>query len=114
MQTIEVREAAMLNVMAASKHLLCVCLVVGVPFIARPTRADLAPDCNGLNIDGRPSWANELQIQVPGCPDPVDRDEYNLSYIGHDEPSVVFYSDKPHSASNLQWEFVLPSSVFPK
>ena len=97
-----------------NKYLFCLSLVIGVPFIAQPARADLAPDCNGLAIDGSPNSTNELRIEVPGCPDRIDRDEYNLPYIGHDEPSMLFYSDKPHSASNLQWEFVLPSSVFPK
>lgn len=95
------------------KYLLCMSLVVGVPFIAQPARADLAPDCNGLSFDGSQSSAYELRIQVPGCLDPIDRDEYNLPYIGHDEPSMIFYSDKPHSASNLRWEFVLPKEHAP-
>jgi hypothetical protein len=103
----------MLKVKTVKRCLLCVCLVVGVPFIAQPTRADLAPDCNGLDLYGWPNSANELHIPVPGCPDPIDRDEYNRPYIGHDEPTVIFYSDKPHSASNLQWEFVLPREHAP-
>src|SRR5262249_684407 len=52
-------------------------------------------------------------LAVPGCPDPIGSNEYNGGYIGHDEPNIVFYSDKPHSASNLQWEFVLPREHAP-
>jgi hypothetical protein len=92
-----------------NKYLFCLSLVIGVPFIAQPARSQLAPDCNGLTSDGSPSSA----IAVPGCPDPIDRVEYNEPYIGHDEASVLFYSDRPHSASNLQWEFVLPTEHAP-
>src|SRR5438045_9525533 len=91
------------------RHLLYACLLVGVSFVAQPTRAEFPSDCNSLDSYGRPIPA----IQVPGCPDPIGRNEYNGRYIGHDEPSVVFYSDKPHSANNLQWEFVLPREHAP-
>jgi hypothetical protein len=99
-----------------TKHLtyLFLGLAAAAALMAQPAAADIAPDCNGLSFDGRQtSSANEPQVQVPGCMDRIDRDEYDLPYVGHDEPSVVFYSEKPHSASNLRWEFVLPTENAP-
>ena len=78
-------------------------LVFAVCIVSQSSKADVGPDCNGLSFDGTPGG-----LQIPGCPDRRDRLEYGLPYIGHDEPTVIFYSNEPHSASNLQWEIVLP------
>jgi len=62
-------------------------------------------DCNGFSATQKPLKANMT------CSDP--RGDYgqraydNGHYIGHDEPSVGFYSMVPHSGNNLQWEFTL-------
>jgi hypothetical protein len=71
--------------------------------VLHSAKADVGADCNGLSFDGTPGG-----LQIPGCPDRGDRSEYDLPYIGHDEPTVIFYSNEPHSASNLQWEIMLP------
>lgn len=99
----------MLNVKAMSRICpACVTWLACPSSLNRPEPS--SPGCNGLDFYGRPSWANE---GVPGCPDPIGSNEYNGRYIGHDEPNVVFYSDKLHSASNLRWEFVLPREHAP-
>src|SRR5205823_11774771 len=32
----------------------------------------------------------------------------NGHYIGHDEPSIGFFSSAPHSGNNMQWDVTLP------
>jgi hypothetical protein len=63
-------------------------------------------DCNGLSKIQKPLLRTNL------CSDPRgpqgDRFYDNGAYIGHDEPSVGFYSDAPKSGNNMQWEIVLP------
>jgi hypothetical protein len=63
-------------------------------------------DCNGHS-----------QIQKPLRPQDIctdffdpdgDRGYDNGYYIGHDEPSIGFFSPLPHSGNNVQWEFNLP------
>lgn len=65
-----------------------------------------ALDCNGFSLVQKP-------IRPQGsCTD--FRDEYggrgydNGHYIGHDEPSVGFFSAVPRSGNNVQWEITLP------
>jgi hypothetical protein len=62
-------------------------------------------DCNGLSTIQRPIKDDLV------CADfffgSQGRGEDNGTYIGHDEPSVGFYSESPHSGNNVQWEFRL-------
>lgn len=44
----------------------------------------------------------------PLCAEPVDSLGYEGRYTGHDEPSVLFYSDRPGSGNNSQYRLVLP------
>ena len=37
------------------------------------------------------------------CPDVAESDDVFGSYIGHDEPSAVFYSNKPGSGNHMQY-----------
>lgn len=62
-------------------------------------------DCNGLSQVQRPVKAHGLctDFQLGG-----ERGEIGDVYIGHDEPSVGFYSTTPGSGSNVQWEITLP------
>ena len=68
-----------------------------------PARGGL--DCNGLS-----------KIQSPVRPHDIcadfrlgnERGEDNGVYIGHDEPSVGFYSTAKHSGNNVQWDVTLP------
>ena len=62
-------------------------------------------DCNGL------SPAQRLFKEDMTCADfsfgKQARGEDNEHYIGHDEPSIGFYSQTPPSGNNMQWEFQL-------
>lgn len=52
----------------------------------------------------------------PGtCPDTRQRTNYEGRYVGHDEPSVLFYSTQPGSGNSNQWRLRLPheSPVLP-
>ena len=46
---------------------------------------------------------------APLCPDPVDPLSYEGRYIGHDEPSLVFYSTVPGSGNSVQYTLRLPT-----
>jgi hypothetical protein len=63
-------------------------------------------DCNGLSKIQKPLLRTNL------CTDPRGlqggRFEENGVYVGHDEPSIGFYSDLAKSGNDMQWEIVLP------
>src|SRR5712692_3835062 len=66
-------------------------------------------DCNGLS----PLYPNAPFATI--CVDPSSnanswngRFYDNGYYIGHDEPSVQFFSDVPGSGYNLEWAITLP------
>lgn len=68
-----------------------------------PARGGL--DCNGFSKIQKPLKAHDI------CADPRnghDRAEDNGKYIGHDEPSIGFFSSLPHSGNNMQWDLTLP------
>jgi hypothetical protein len=68
-----------------------------------PARGGL--DCNGFSKIQNPLKAHDI------CADPKsgkDRAEDNGHYIGHDEPSIGFFSSAPHSGNNMQWDLTLP------
>ena len=69
-----------------------------------------ALDCNGFS----PIQRSVKRTMV--CTDPRSvedgkpaRFEDNGHYIGHDEPSIRFLSDRPGSANNVTWNEMLPS-----
>ena len=44
------------------------------------------------------------------CPDLANPQEvYGSEYVGHDEPSLLFYSDRPGSGNQMQYNMRLPS-----
>jgi len=62
-------------------------------------------DCHGLSRIQKPLKADDI------CADPrngKDRAEDNGVYVGHDEPSIGFYSSVPRSGNTVQWEVTLP------
>jgi hypothetical protein len=90
-------------------------LIIGMLtlFIITPANAKLATlpasgglDCNGLSKVQKSVKPNGI------CTDfrlGDERGEDNGVYIGHDEPSIGFYSNTPGSGNNVQWEFTLPT-----
>ncbi len=62
-------------------------------------------DCNGFSTVQAPVDLN-LQCRQPLGPNGVYAD--NGYYVGHDEPTVDFYSNVPGSGNNMTYKFVLP------
>src|SRR5689334_17911660 len=48
------------------------------------------------------------------CPDVADSDEVFGHYVGHDEPSALFYSNKPGSGNRLRYTLRLPRDPSPR
>jgi hypothetical protein len=63
-------------------------------------------DCNGFSMIQKPLRPQQSCADIRGPNG--GRFEDNGHYIGHDEPSIGFYSQVPSSGNNLQWEFTLP------
>jgi hypothetical protein len=96
---------------------LAVATAGSVPALAGTgTTTQVAPnktgalDCNGFS----PIQQSVKRTMV--CTDPRSfeggkpaRFEDNGHYIGHDEPSIRFLSDRPGSANNVTWNETLPS-----
>jgi hypothetical protein len=61
-------------------------------------------DCNGLSPIQR-TFKHMFCADLLGD---EGRGEDNGVYIGHDEPSMAFNSDAPHSGNAMQWTFKLP------
>ena len=47
------------------------------------------------------------------CPDVADPTKVFDEYVGHDEPSAVFYSNKPGSGNRKQYQVTLPHDPSP-
>ena len=47
------------------------------------------------------------------CPEVTNAQESFGEYVGHDEPSAVFYSNKPGSGNRNQYQVVLPHDPSP-
>jgi hypothetical protein len=49
------------------------------------------------------------------CPDLADNGPVygQDEYVGHDEPSLLFYSNKPGAGNNMQYQFTLPNDPTP-
>ncbi len=45
----------------------------------------------------------------PLCAEPAEPLNYEGNYIGHDEPSVLFYSNTPGSGTNQRYQLTLPT-----
>lgn len=65
-------------------------------------------DCNGLSPIQKPIKAGDICTDPRGLDDGYSRFYDNGRYIGHDEPSVGFYSRAPNSGNNMQWQITLP------
>jgi hypothetical protein len=42
------------------------------------------------------------------CPDPSSRQNYDGDYVGHDEPALLFYSNRSGSGNSANWVLKLP------
>ncbi len=69
-----------------------------------PARGGL--DCNGYSKIQRPIRAHDICADFVGYDGSRGYD--NGHYVGHDEPTVNFFSNAPGSGSNMQWQVTLP------
>lgn len=86
-------------------------LLVGLTWLVFPlfSMAQFPPrgglDCNGFSKIQKPMKPWDI------CADPKigkERAEDNGHYVGHDEPSIGFFSSRPRSGNNMQWDITLP------
>ncbi|MHB8816852.1 MAG: hypothetical protein ACYDAE_26810, partial [Steroidobacteraceae bacterium] len=63
-------------------------------------------DCNGLSQIQKPLRPQMTCADFKGDYDHRGFD--NGRYIGHDEPSLEFFSTAPRSGNSVQWDFTLP------
>lgn len=74
------------------------------------SQAQFAPvgslDCNGFSLIQKPLRLVDACTDLRGLNG--QRAEDNGHYIGHDEPSMGFYSSVPNSGNNMQWLITLP------
>jgi hypothetical protein len=93
----------------AAVPVLAAAAVFGAPASAQgmnasPSAAQLSP-----NSHIRPDCAVSRL-----CPDVAESDEVFGHYVGHDEPSAVFYSNKPGSGNTMQYTLRLPRDPSPQ
>lgn len=80
------------------------------PLTARAASPQFAPrgelDCNGYSKIQQPVKRNFPCADITGLHG--ERGEDNGHYIGHDEPSTQFLSNRPGSGNNVRWDITLP------
>lgn len=83
-------------------------LMSGFPVAAQNASGTLGGglDCNGYS----PISKNVKPFMVCADPRGLNGKSFydNGWYIGHDEPSIQFFSDQPNSGNNMIWEVTLP------
>lgn len=81
------------------------------PAAAHAAKATVAArgnlDCNGDSNIQKPLKTYDICTDLRGL-SPGERGEDNGNYVGHDEPSVQYISNKPGSGNNVQWTLTLP------
>ncbi|MBA2288257.1 MAG: hypothetical protein H0W02_22510 [Ktedonobacteraceae bacterium] len=107
-----------------SKRFLTLCAMVAIIALAVPVATfvvssrntakaaslTFAPqgnlDCNGFSKIQKPLRAHDYctDFKSPNG----ERGEDNGHYVGHDEPSIQFFSSQPHSGNNVKWSITLP------
>ena len=92
----------------AAVPVLAVTALVGVPASAQGVNA--SPTAPRLTPNSRVSL-NCVVSRL--CPDVAESDEVFGHYVGHDEPSALFYSTKPGSGNRMQYTLRLPRDPSP-
>ena len=64
-------------------------------------------DCNGFSNVQKPVKSDLLCQDFAGYDQGRGYD--NGHYVGHDEPTLNFFSNSPGSANNMQWQVTLPT-----
>ncbi|MBO0869223.1 MAG: hypothetical protein J2P15_11700, partial [Micromonosporaceae bacterium] len=88
----------------AAAGILLVALALTPPATAAPTAQAPA-------AAGKPSCANTVRLV---CAEVDDYDAaFNGQYVGHDEPSLLFYSDQAGAGNSMQYQLTLPRDPAP-
>jgi hypothetical protein len=96
-------------------------VVRGSLFAAAVTTLVLAmagPGSASTTVQARPPSSTHMAISCEYstlCPDLVDSTKVfgDERYVGHDEPSLLFYSNKPGSGNRMQYTVTLPHDPTP-
>src|SRR5262245_10548916 len=78
------------------------------PAAAAPDSSVLL-DCNGYGAANNPDHPAWRCPDVRGTSVDEPRFEDNGHYIGHDEPSIEFFSTTPGSGNSARYDLVLPT-----
>ncbi len=79
--------------------------------------AGLAPLASGAALTARAAPSSprmHLDCEYATCAEVANPKEvFGNSYVGHDEPSVTFYSNQPGSGSRMSYDLTLPTDPSP-
>jgi hypothetical protein len=89
-----------------------ICLCVALAVCSQTSQAQSFAHVGNLDCNGYSKIQAPLRPQMT-CADftgEYGRRGYdNGHYVGHDEPSIGFYSTVPHSGNSVQWDITLPT-----
>src|ERR1043166_8261403 len=66
------------------------------------------PGAGSSSDNGRP-LALSCDDNGSLCTEPLDPYNYEGTYIGHDEPALLFYSNTPGAGNNQQYQLTIPA-----
>jgi len=90
------------------RYFLALCLVFGLPCVlpvairAQKTTVQINPRSIALNCD---------DVNSGLCTDTYLHKNYEGKYVGHDEPSLLFYSDTPGAGNSSIYQLTLPKDA---
>lgn len=96
--------------MALARGIFLFVVALGLTMFSPASEAQTFNPVGGLDCNGYSKVQKPLRPQ-DSCTDfysEYGRGYDNGHYVGHDEPSMGFYSTVPHSGNNVQWQITLP------
>src|SRR5437879_5165093 len=84
------------------RRMLLACVSVGV--VVAGVMAGI-----GHTVAAAPAMEPYCSSHAGACPDTRTHLDYEGNYVGHDEPAVNFYSNRPGSGNSNTWQLQLPS-----
>src|SRR5579872_3266346 len=96
--------------MALVRGILLFAVALGLGMFSPVSQAQTINPVGGLDCNGYSKVQKPLRPQDT-CTDffsEYGRGYDNGHYVGHDEPSIGFFSNVPHSGHNVQWQITLP------
>src|SRR3954449_5282231 len=93
--------------------------LAAVPVLAVTALFGIPASAQGMNaspVKSQPSPNSHISLNCAVsrlCPDVAESDEVFGHYVGHDEPSALFYSRKPGRGNRMQYTLRLPRDPSP-